>query len=508
MQFSDKLDTLLSLTGTSNACLANAVHIDRSQISRMRTGARERPKKSDSIQLMAHYFAKHISGYQISALEKLTNDVRVHMDSSEETLSSILFDWLRTDQETQPKGSAERFLYQVQQMDRASLQRNDASYSKEPWLPKKQDHLVYYGNAGKRQAVLDFYHLVLSLPTKSKLLIASDERNNWFFEDSQFPPMMSDLLLACVHKGVTCTHVLSACEDLDGAMYAVEQWLPGFAHGAVRQYYYPLLRDKLYRRTLYILPGVAALTSFSMTAQGDSGMTTLTTIPEIIDIYTNEFSDLLSLCKPLITVYTTENYDKLFSRVETLFTKSAESIYKFSSLSKQTLPYFVMERICDQINTPIAERAKELHLLCIQSHLKILEQTSSIHIMTLAPMDQVRQGTVPIPDWSVFSTSPCYYTKDEYKAHVRSIIQQLERYPNYQVILSDQPSFDSLIMYVMGQEVAIIVKKDPPFVMFEINEPRFTSTFVEFLSRFAATEQQKRSKPETIRLLKEYANRI
>ena len=58
MTFSKKLSALLALTMTKNSDLARAIHIDQSQISRMKTGAREQPRKPQLCRLMADYFAK------------------------------------------------------------------------------------------------------------------------------------------------------------------------------------------------------------------------------------------------------------------------------------------------------------------------------------------------------------------------------------------------------------------------------------------------------------------
>lgn len=63
--FAQKLDFLMSLTNTHNIELAQAIDVDASAISRLRSGKRKLPKTQDFLPTMGAFFAKQlINEYQ------------------------------------------------------------------------------------------------------------------------------------------------------------------------------------------------------------------------------------------------------------------------------------------------------------------------------------------------------------------------------------------------------------------------------------------------------------
>ena len=72
MEFADKLNYLMRRTDATNKELAQAISVDRSLISLLRTGKRGMPRNQEHIQNMAHFFAKNVTAdYQRRALAEL-----------------------------------------------------------------------------------------------------------------------------------------------------------------------------------------------------------------------------------------------------------------------------------------------------------------------------------------------------------------------------------------------------------------------------------------------------
>lgn len=510
MEFSKKIDALLTLTATTNAKLAQAVNVDRSQISRMRTGSRERPRKNDIIRQMADYFSKHCTDeYRLSALEKLTNDLRIHMDTSEEHLSTILFDWLCSNEDTSAKTSTERFIYKIDKFSSNDMENQPLrTMMPDNHLAGHGDFVIYNGNSGKRRAMLDFFSLILSSDARQRLLVSSDEKSDWYFEDSHFSQLLSNEISACVKKGIPITHIYTANRDLDIAIHTIEQWIPGYMLGNIRQYYYPMHRDKLYRRTFFIMPGVAALYSSSLSAQSECHMTILTIAENAINNYAMEFSDVLSLCKPMTTVYTAETGNELFARMEKISAETSDSILKFFSLPSHTMPNTIMERICKEANYPLNNKVYENYLYSIRSRMKSLENYHTLDIIKLAPIDEIRRGEVLIPHASFFLGASCYYSPSEYREHLQAIVDDLISHKNYDVIISQSSKLDSLAVFGIGYNTAIIFKQGDPVVILEIDEPQFACALIEFLYDFAEKERGKQNKQDTIDFLKNYISQI
>ena len=273
--------------------------------------------------------------------------------------------------------------------------------------------------------------------------------------------------------------------------------------GATREYYYPWLRDKLFRRTLFVVPGLGALYSESIGDTAQSRMTTLTTVPEVVEVYAQKFADYLALCKPMMEIYTEDTVDKLNYYISSIADDPADRLYKFASLSTYMLPTEIMTNICKQEGSKMAEQSYDLHLLSIEIREKTLKNHSIEDMICLASPDDVRNGRVPIPNTLLFKNS-YFYTVDEYKAHLQNIIDKLESTEMYNVIVTDRAAENSLIMFVKGNSRAIFIKTKQPFVMINIIEPRLASVFCDYLRSIAEEERHKCSRMNTIKQLKKY----
>lgn len=510
MTFSEKLSALLSLTMTKNSELAKAIHIDQSQISRMKTGSREQPRKPQLCRLMADYFAKRCTDeYRLSALANLTGNFRIQADISEQHLSNFLFDWLSVKDgikdESKSKTKAEHFLYSISQYK--AEKSEDYTIETDSWHPQDGDFAVYYGNEGKRQAIIDFSNMIFCSGKKHHILMASDECRDWLCEDANYESKIYQLLCSHVQDGCTFTHIFAPTSNIDEALIAIQRWLPAYVAGAIREYYYPWLRDKLFRRTIFVVPGLCALYSESIGDTAQNRITTFTTVPKVVEVYVQKFNDYLALCKPMMEIFTEETIDKLRPYVSSITDDHANRLHKFSSLSTYMLPAEIMKNICKQEGTKMAEQCYDLYLLSIETMEKALKNHSIENMICLASPDDVRNGKVPIPSTLLFS-KPYYYTVDEYKAHLQNIIDKLESTEMYNVIITDKAAENSLIMFVRGNGRAMLIKADTPFTVVNVIEPRLAAAFCDYLRLMADEERHKRSRQGTIKQLKEYVAQL
>jgi len=502
MIFSEKLSALLALTMTKNSELARAIHIDQSQISRMKSGAREQPRKPQLTRLMADYFAKRCSDeYHLSALADLTGNFRIQGDITEHQLSDILFDWLNTKDEIKPKTRAEHFLYSISQYN--ADQSGECIFESENWQPQEGDFAIYYGNEGKRQAIADFSKMISSTGKAYNILIVSDECQDWLCEDAKYEALFSQRLHAHVQAGCTFTHISAPTSNIDEALRTIQRWLPAYVTGAIREYYYPWLRDKLFRRTIFVVPGLGALYSESIGDTAPSRMTTFTTVPEVVETYAQKFEDYLALCKPMLEIFTEETMDKLPPYISSIIGGHDKRLHKFSSLPTYMLPSEIMENICKQEGTKIAKQCYDFHLYSAETMEKALKNHKIENMICLASPDAVRNGKVPIPNALLFK-KPYFYTVEEYKAHLQNIIDKLESTEKYNVIITNKAAENSLIIFVQGSERAVLIKAENPFTMVNVIESRLASAFCDYLSIMADAERHKQSRQGTIKQLKEY----
>lgn len=94
MQFYEKLVFIMNLTQTSNRKLAQALRVDPSIISRLRTGKRGIPRNSELLRSMALFFSERCNtDYQRRALSEMVGVKRI-ITARRDYLSEFLFQWL------------------------------------------------------------------------------------------------------------------------------------------------------------------------------------------------------------------------------------------------------------------------------------------------------------------------------------------------------------------------------------------------------------------------------
>jgi len=92
--FAEKFDALMNIAEVSNSLLGRNINMNSSHIGRLRSGARDLPKKHDYLTNICRYLIKHIEkDYQITALQKLTGIGKAAL-SSPEAMTSYLEHWL------------------------------------------------------------------------------------------------------------------------------------------------------------------------------------------------------------------------------------------------------------------------------------------------------------------------------------------------------------------------------------------------------------------------------
>lgn len=136
---------------------------------------------------MAEFFAGLCSSeYRLSALAELTGDNRIRVQPSQHICVEVIFNWLLADNGVGQDERLGKFLHRV---DSFSLKQAEKHKNEPlPFSPLDQDNsfVAYYGNMGKRQAVLSLLELSLKTDEPGELYLFSDENTEWMFEDRPF----------------------------------------------------------------------------------------------------------------------------------------------------------------------------------------------------------------------------------------------------------------------------------------------------------------------------------
>ncbi len=303
----ERLDYLMKLTNTRNAELAKALNFDPSYISRMRSGKRGLPSHHPFIDPAARFFAKQVTeDYQKQSLSDMILDGRVWPEDSD-TARVILSTWLDDEEGIGFNDSISRFLDRLSKT--TSLDPTEYypdtdpfSGSADPALKDKTYVTFYHGNEGKREAVLEMLRSMAASGRSDVFLCHTDESLDWVSENHYFTAKWYALLAQYIRGGGRIRVIHTISRDLGELLNAIDRWLPLYVTGAVEPWYCPRTRDGIFHRSLFVMPGMAALTSNSTGPRSNDSLCMFTRDPEALVAFEKEFYDLLALCRPLAEV--------------------------------------------------------------------------------------------------------------------------------------------------------------------------------------------------------------
>lgn len=492
MEFYKKLDLLMRLTNTSNSALALAVSLDPSHISRLRSGGRKLPENADFISPMAAYFSRKIQNeYQKRAMQEALR-LTGGFPEEEANRTHILSRFLSGPES--PDGPVEAFLDYFSRY----------SAGKSPTLeytvdsPVRKGTKYYYGPEGKRDAVVAFLTAVLARDRTQTLMLFSDEEMSWLFDDPVFEKKWAMLLSQVLSRGNRIRIIHTVSRNMDEMLTGIANWLPIYMTGSIEPYFYPRIRDGIYRRTLFLSPGTAALTSNSIQGHTDGMLNHYLTDEQAIHALTGEFEAYWTLCRPLMRIFTGKDNENLLNLLREFENESAPAVVHPRYLSLLTLPREALERMM--------RRSRDGALFSIyQERTEKLEQFLQTHtlreILGIPELAQILEGKVPIPFSDFMQEGGMYYTPEEFQLHLEHIIQLLQTQENYQAMLREY-SGEEYLLYAKEEVGFLVARTAFPTVVFAINDSGMTASFWDYLSG-RMDRQQSQTRETVIRRLTE-----
>ncbi len=483
MTFAEKVDLLMIITNTSNSVLARSISIDASAISRLRRGIRTPARNVTYLQPMAEYFARNCrSEYQKAALyEALKNSTPPFYPAENESIDSIIYNWLCTDNKTAPD-SLDEFMndfihFQFRKMPPvAAADINQmAGYA-------VAEIETFYGKEGKQNAVLAFLSLVIKNEKPQTLLLYSDEDMEWL-TDPKFRLKWATLMVQVITQGNRIKIIHSVTRNFDEMLAGIRQWVPLYMTGAIEPYYYPKTRDGLFRQTFFIAPETAAVTSSSVSNKTINAANLLFTNKNMLGSLIEEFNDFLALCRPLMRIFTSrsrqEDYLLLLDEFEN---ETGDTIIKTDSFSDITMPPAVLESLLTRISDPAPKRLLAYHLKRMENFKDHLAKYCFTEIFTLPEPELIWEGKVGVSFSDILNDTQIFYTPEEYIAHLKNIIDLLNTYENYHIMITRDRHLDGSMIYVKEDIGVLVGKTLLPSIIFAINETNMTAAFWDYMN--------------------------
>jgi len=506
MPFSDKLNILMKIQHVSNVRLAKALAVDASLISRWRTGTRVPPKNNNYIKAIASYFATQAKmDYQKAALYEImgkTND-----KSREEIpfLCNCLYTWL-CDEAPSNTQFIDGFINKLTMFGKSkiSLPQIEENDTYSHGLPLNAE--IFSGIEGKRKGVLRFLAAVSAQKKPCTMLLYSDESMEWLTEDKAFYMKWGAMLIDIISKGHRIKIIHTINRDLSEMLSAIDRWLPLYMTGAIEPYYYPRYHAHIFRRTMFIAPDVAALTSNSLTEYSKNADQVFYTDSNRIASLTDEFNAYLGLCRPLMQIFNQNNIDTFYDLQLEFEDQSGNCITFYNMLSSVTIPESMFSRLLDQsaLDAALKEKLMTAHLKRIKAFESNLKHSIHTDIISLPSPSNFANLESLVKPIDFFYEVNLYYAQSDFAEHVQNVIRFMEKYSNYNLIICSQSFPDNTYLSVKEEVGVIVAKNDISPIVFAFNQQNLTRAFHSYLEDIIkGIPHKQRSRKYVIKMLQE-----
>ena len=468
--FAERLNFIMELTGTKSSALGRASSLDASHVSRLRRGNRALPKNPTFLSAMSLYLARRVrTDYQ----KKSLCDVMALQTSwpADEDAGAVLIErWFSRKRGSLPE--LEPILKSFTGIVGKKVAEGPETVSKELALPRK----FYFGPEGKREAVLQFFALVLREKTSQTLLLFSDEEMGWLYEDKDFADRWETEFKKVLKAGNRVRIVHTVSRNINEMLEAVTKWVPLYMTGMIEPYYYPKLRDGVFQCTRFIAPSTAAVISSAVAQKTAGGLNELITDPEALAALVREYENYLALCRPLMRILNANSNEEYWTMRRSLELAEGDSVRLSGLPTLATMPKEVADSMQARAPGSFIRKRRDESTAALERHLESWHHTELVK----QPTENTIESIIPLSCADMLGAPGLCYTPSELCAHQDYLRSLADRFKNFCVInVKDVPG--NLILYGKENRGIFMSKTDKPCVTFAFSEPNMTAAFWDYL---------------------------
>jgi hypothetical protein len=188
-----------------------------------------------------------------------------------------------------------------------------------------------------------------------------------------------------IKKGHKIKIIHTLKRDLNELLKAIDYWLPLYMTGRIEPYFYPHYNRHVFQRTLFIAPGVAALTSNTFAGNVKPAEQFYYRDQNKINDLAQEFNQFLEMCRPLMRIFKNrETYS--FNELQLEFDQQTSELTTFSDmLSFANMPRILLVKLLAQkkINSELKNAVLDLHAARFEAFKNNLKQNKIREIVYL-----------------------------------------------------------------------------------------------------------------------------
>lgn len=496
MNFAEKLNFLMNITNISENDLFKATSLDISYIKKLLSQSTVPSKSKRNINIILSFIAQNIdSNYKINSICDVFSLEPSSFPNTKKEIIKVLTKIISdTNQDLDFSKKLNKDLFCTQNFSNANT----------------IDVTCFHGIKGRRNAYIMFLSSVLECNKSKTLYLSCDDDMAWLIDNPKYAEIILDLTKRVLEKGNKIIIVHDIKLTFYDMLRTIEIWFPLYASGSIVPYYYPNKQKGLLNRTLFLAPDISAIVSTSL-----SGFENKTNFfikdKNVICNFVNEFKHYLSLCQPLLNIFTNHTILDFYKKIDQTDCIFEQRILKPCNLSRLTIPDNLMKNYIAKMNIS-KDEANVIFTYCslkYQVFLYSLEKAITYDIITLPDIKDVLEKKVKFPSHNPLNNEIYYYTPQEFIEHLEHIVYLLKNYKNYQVNIQNKDAFEGCSIIIKQNVGLIFIKKTQKPFIFTINEPNFTSSFWDYM--FIKTnpfEDSEIKRKKSISKIKSYIKKI
>lgn len=513
MRFKEKLDFLMNVASISKIRLSSETSIDASIINRLLDEDAPPLKNKKSIMIISSFLAENIikDSQKNSVCKVLSIDLAAFPDTKEK-MTSLLFDWL-CPPDTNNKSDNNFLTSLIQDELINNPNKIDKDFFDAQYLSNVEtiNASAFRGIKGRQNAYTLFLSYVLKSDTPRTLYLSSDDDFSWLLSNPKFTNLSIDLTNQIIKKGNKILIIHDVKRTFYDMFHTIDIWFPLYASGLVIPYYYPNKRDDVFKRTLFLASETAAIVSTTISENCDNKIDFFFTDKNIISDFAKEAKDYLSLCKPLLKIYTNKNIDELYKAIDETDSLPQNCIFKPCNLSMSTINEDLLSKFFNRMNLSTHQKNIfiEYSFIKYKNFIKSFEHNITKDVITLPDIKDVIEKKVKVPSHNPLEKDHIYYTPLEFIEHLENIIKLLEKYKNYDVTIQQQDIMPNCSIIIRQNVGMIFIKKTPEPFVFSLSEPTFTDSFWDYMYiRSDPFEDNEKKRKKVISKLKSYITQL
>jgi hypothetical protein len=368
---------------------------------------------------------------------------------------------------------------------------------------------IYRKNSGRREALMRLLDTALALSPGQELMLFSEESLAWHMEDLDFRDLWLEKhrnILRCGNHEIMVHTVDRQAPHL---LHTITQWLPLHLTGNTTAYYHPEYSNSIFKPSLSILRGHAAMSGMTADGFSDALYTYYSLDPHIVRQFEVIFAGLIANCRTMFEKLDEDNITRnMLSAAE-----RRESCYNFSglplnlSLDRESFCELLME---NGIGREKRDKCINFFIKHRESLLATLATCSSSQMLDLSVMEQgVFEGSnISEFNWIVggnLTISPKYFKKG-----ILGLIKLLNENSNFSLALISEypfPNVRNVALSIKENTIAVANSRvhDTPCPLI-MKEPTIVRAFYQYFEQLCSSIPRiQRDRESVIRRLNQLA---